>query len=159
MSVLVKGTAYGREEVMEESMGLLEFLINHTPRKLAEKYILRITGPIIRVSNYPLLMRQKIRIMELLINIFKAGFKIDAYRNQIMSVCLRLLQEFKHNNEIMHIVADTYYALLSHSVLKKEIILPLFAKLKTFGGNLMQTIYYLVKKIVKDGLELPKTLF
>lgn len=76
---------------------MLEFLIRHTPRKLVEKYILKIVGPVIRISNYPLLQRQKIKIMELLMSIIKQNYKIDAYNNQILSVCLRLLQEFKNS--------------------------------------------------------------
>ena len=35
ISILVKSVAYGREEVMEESLDLLEFMIAHTPRDLA----------------------------------------------------------------------------------------------------------------------------
>lgn len=89
---MVKGIAYGKEEVMEESLDMIEFLIKHTPRALIENYILKIVGPIIRISNYPLLQKQKIRIMELLINILNQNFKINAYNNQILSVCLRLLQ-------------------------------------------------------------------
>lgn len=76
---------------------MLEFLIRHTSRKLVEKYILKIVGPVIRISNYPLLQRQKIKIMELLMSIINQNYKIDAYNNQILSVCLRLLQEFKNS--------------------------------------------------------------
>lgn len=71
--------------------------MEHTPHDLMEKEILRIVGPIIRISNYPLLQKQKIRIMEVLIAILSKAFKIDAYNNQILSVCLRLLQEFKNS--------------------------------------------------------------
>ncbi len=92
ISILVKGIAYGKEEVMEESLEMVDFMIKHTPRALAEKYILKIVGPIIRISNYPLLQRQKIRIMDLLIYISDQNFKIAPYHNQILSVCLRLLQ-------------------------------------------------------------------
>ena len=119
VSLLVKGLAYGREEVMEESLEMLEFLMAHTPRVLLEKYILKIVGPIIRISNYPLLMRQKLKIIEFLISIFKSNFKIGAYNNQIMSVCIRLLQEFKNNEDIMHVVANVYYTLIEHTVAKK----------------------------------------
>lgn len=74
---------------------MFEFIMKHTTRSIIEKEILRIVGPIIRISNYPLLQKQKIKIMSVLINILKESFKIDAYNNQILSICLRLLQEFK----------------------------------------------------------------
>jgi hypothetical protein len=97
VNMLVKGIAYGREDIMEESLDMFEFIMSHTPKELVEREILRIVGPIIRISNYPLLQKQKIRIMELLISILKQTFKIDAYNNQILSVCLRILQEFKNS--------------------------------------------------------------
>jgi division protein CdvB (Snf7/Vps24/ESCRT-III family) len=134
-------------------------MVSHTPRALAEKYILKIVGPIIRISNYPLLQRQKIRIMELLIKIRNLKFKLDAYNNQMLSVCLRLLQEFKSSDEIIQIVSETYYSIIDNTVLKKDIVTAILNKLKTIGGNLMQTVYFLVKKIIKERMELPKTVF
>lgn len=77
---------------MEESLDMIEFLLKRTPRSLIEAYILKIVGPIIRISNYPLFLKQKLRIMELLISILRQSYKIDAFNNQILSVCLRLLQ-------------------------------------------------------------------
>jgi hypothetical protein len=158
ISSLVKGTAYGREEVMEESLEMLEFIIAHTPRPLVEKYILKIVGPLIRISNYPLLMRQKVRIMELLGNVYKQGFRLEVYTNQVLSVCLRLLQEFKHKEEAIETVANIYFLMLQHTVLKKEIVVAILGKLKAFSSTLTEAIYCLVKKIIKDGLELPKNL-
>lgn len=101
VAILVKGIAYGKEEVMEESLDMIEFLIRRTPRKLMEKYILKVVGPVIRISNYPLLQKQKLRIMELLNSILNQGFKVEAYNNQILSVCLRLLQEYRNSQEII----------------------------------------------------------
>jgi len=57
--------------------------------------------------------------MELLIEILKQHFKIDAYINQILSVCLRLLQEFKNSEEVMRIVGETYLALLTSTSLRQ----------------------------------------
>ena len=159
ISILVKGVAYGREEVMQESLDLLEFMVAHTSRELAEKYILKIVGPIIRISNYPLLQRQKIRIMELLIKIRNQKFKLDAYNNQMLSVCLRLLQEFKSSDEIIQVVSETYFSMIDNTVLKKDIVTAILNKLKIIGGNLMQTVYLLVKKIIKEKMELPKNVF
>jgi len=134
-------------------------MVAHTSRELAEKYILKIVGPIIRISNYPLLQRQKIRIMELLIKIRNQKFKLDAYNNQMLSVCLRLLQEFKSSDEIIHVVSETYFSMIHNTVLKKDIVTAILNKLKIIGGNLMQTVYLLVKKIIKEKMELPKNVF
>lgn len=146
--MLVKGIAYGKEEIMEESLEFFEFIMEHTPRELMEKEILRIVGPIIRISNYPLLQKQKIRIMEVLIAILSKAFKIDAYNNQILSVCLRLLQEFKNSEEVMRVVARAYLSLLTGTSLRQELILTILGKLRTFGANLVHSFYYLVKSII-----------
>jgi hypothetical protein len=148
VNMLVKGIAYGREDVMEESLDMFEFIMAHTTKELVEKEILRIVGPIIRISNYPLLQKQKIRIMELLISILRQSFKIDAYNNQILSVSLRILQEFKNSEEVMRVVADTYLALLTGTSLKQELVLTILSKLKTFGANLVHSFYYMVKSII-----------
>jgi hypothetical protein len=47
---------------------------------------------------------------------------------------------------------------LQHTVLKKEIVVAILGKLKAFSSTLTEAIYCLVKKIIKDGLELPKNL-
>jgi len=76
---------------------MIDFVLDHTTKALIDKQILKIVGPLIRISNYPLLQKQKIRVMELLSTILKQNYKLDAYINQMLSVCLRLLQEFKNS--------------------------------------------------------------
>lgn len=144
---------------MEESLEMVEFVIKHTPRPLAEKYILKIVGPVIRISNYPLLLRQKLRIIELVISISDQKFNIEPYRNQILSVCLRLLQEFKNNDEVMQTIAKVYFTLLKNTVLKQQLITAILAKIKVIGNNLIHTFYHLINSVLKEGLELPKTVF
>lgn len=90
--------------------------------------------------------------MELLILILRKPFRIDAYNNQILSVCLRLLQEFRNSEEIMRVVADTYLALLLGTTLKQELLLSILARLKTFGANLLHSFYYLIKSIVLQNI-------
>lgn len=150
--MMVKGIAYGRDDVMEESLDMFEFIMAHTPKELVEPEILRIIGPIIRISNYPLLQKQKIRIMELLISVLKQNFRIDAYNNQIHSVCLRILQEFKNSEDVMRVVADTYLSLLTGTSLKQELILTILSKIKTFGANLVHSFYYMMKSIIVKNI-------
>ena len=38
--------------------------------------------------------------------------------------------------------------MINNSVLKKELVHAIISKLKTIGGNLMQTVYYLIKNII-----------
>jgi hypothetical protein len=97
--------------------------------------------------------------MELLINILKQSYKIDAYNNQILSICLRLLQEFKSSEDIMRVVADTYLALLIGTSLKQELMMSILNRLRTFGANLVNSFYYLIKSIVIQKVEIPKQLF
>ena len=90
--------------------------------------------------------------MELLVSILRQSFKIDAYNNQILSVCLRILQEFKNSEEIMRVVADIYLALLTGTSLKQELVLTILSKLKTFGANLVHSFYYMVKSIIVQNI-------
>lgn len=59
----------------------------------------------------------------------------------------------------MRVVANTYLSLLTGTSLKQELILTILGKLKTFGANLVHSFYYLVKSIVLEKIELPKTLY
>lgn len=97
--------------------------------------------------------------MEVLIAILSKAFKIDAYNNQILSVCLRLLQEFKNSEEVMRVVARAYLYLLTGTSLRQELILTILGKLRTFGANLVHSFYYLIKSIIVERIELPKTLY
>ena len=130
---------------MEESLDMIEFLIKHSTRSLMEPEMLKLVGPVVR-------------IMELLIDILKQKFRIDAFNNQIISVSLRLLQEFKSSADVIEVVAEVYFALLGATLLKQEFLLAIMQKLRGYDSNLMQAFYYLVKNIVKEGVELPKTL-
>ena len=143
---------------MEESLDMIEFLIKHSTRSLMEPEMLKLVGPVVRIANYPLFLKQKVRIMELLIDILKQKFRIDAFNNQIISVSLRLLQEFKSSADVIEVVAEVYFALLGATLLKQEFLLAIMQKLRGYDSNLMQAFYYLVKNIVKEGVELPKTL-
>lgn len=69
--------------------------MKYTKREIIDKEILRIIGPIIRAANYPLAMRQKILLMDFLSSVYQKRFNIEVYSNQILSICFRLLQEFK----------------------------------------------------------------
>ena len=66
-------------------------MLKFTPLKLLEKYILKIVGPIIRILNYQLTLRQKLKIVDLMIEIYKLRLRITVYNNQIMSICFRML--------------------------------------------------------------------
>ena len=71
VQVLVKSIAYGRDDVMEQAFEVIRFVMAHSKRALLEKLILKIVGPIIRISNYPLSQKQKINAMELLTQILR----------------------------------------------------------------------------------------
>jgi hypothetical protein len=73
----------------------MNFFMRFTKREIIDKEILRIVGPVIRTVNYPLLMKQKVQMMEFLDAVYKKHFNIEVYSHQILSVCFRLLQEFK----------------------------------------------------------------
>ena len=59
ISTLVKGLAYGNNEIMEDSLEMLKFMIKSTDNEIIKKQIVRIMGPVIRVANYSLHHRQK----------------------------------------------------------------------------------------------------
>jgi|LakMenE18May11ns_1017448.scaffolds.fasta_scaffold9418237_1 hypothetical protein len=59
----------------------------------------------------------------------------------------------------MRVVADTYLALLIGTSLKQELIMSILNRLRTFGANLVNSFYYLVKSIVLQKVEISKQLF
>ena len=98
---------------------MLQLMLTQTSKVLLDRYILRMVGPVIRIANYPLLPRQKIRIIELLISILNQKLNISAYTPQMLSVCLRLLQEYKLNNDLTYWVSELYYSLIESTANKK----------------------------------------
>lgn len=77
---------------MEQALDMMQFLMKYTKREIIDKEILKIIGPIVRVVNYPLIMKQKILLMEFVSAVYQKRFNIEVYSSQILSICFRLLQ-------------------------------------------------------------------
>ena len=137
VNVLVKGVAYSKEQVMEQSLNMLEFLLSHSSRDLLEKIILKIVGPVIRICNYPLTLKQKSRALELINPIINQKYPLHVYTPQLHSVCLRLLQEFSTSSDATEVVAETYLSLIATAPQPLPIIYALLTKIHTFGTNLI----------------------
>jgi hypothetical protein len=54
----------------------MKFLMRYTKREIIDKEIARIVGPIVRVINYPILMKQKILLMDFLAAVHQKQFNI-----------------------------------------------------------------------------------
>jgi hypothetical protein len=158
VQMLVKGIAYGTVEVMEDSLDMTEFLLAHTTPQLLEREVLRLVGPVLRICNYPLMQKQKLRALQLLGSVLGSGFSLAPYTVPILSVCLRLLAEFRSSQEVVRVVADTYLALLLASPLRQQLLLQIMSKLRSSGPSLVHAFYYLMKDILKKGVELPRAL-
>lgn len=157
--ILVKCVAYGNSETMEEALEMMKFLMRFTKREIIDKEILKIIGPIIRAVNYPLMMKQKILLMDFLSSVYQKRFNIEVYSNQILSICFRLLQEFKSKDEIMQCVSNEFQNLLLHSTNKNELMLTIISKIKVYGNVLVEAVYHLVKSLINENIDLPKVTY
>lgn len=61
---------------MEEALEMMKFLMRFTKREFIDKEILRIIGPIVRVANYPLQIKQKMLLMDFLSSVYQKRFNI-----------------------------------------------------------------------------------
>jgi len=52
----------------------------------------------------------------------------------------------------MHVVAETYLALLNATQHKQQLLTALLAKLRIFGTNLVQCFYFLVNEIMAQNI-------
>lgn len=93
-------------------------------------------------------MKQKILLMEFISTVYQKSFIIEVYSTQILSICFRLLQEFKQRDEMMDCIAVTFRHLLSSSVNKNELMLAIIAKIKVYGNVLVEAVYHLVKSLI-----------
>jgi hypothetical protein len=59
IGTLVKGLVYGISENIEDNIELTKFIIQNTGPALLAQQLPRVLGPVIRVSSYPLNLRQK----------------------------------------------------------------------------------------------------
>ena len=144
---------------MEQALEMMQFLMKYTKREIIDKEILKIIGPIVRVVNYPLLMKQKILLMEFVSAVYQKRFNIEAYSTQILSICFRLLQEFKQRDEMMQCISETFRHLLLSSVNKNELMLAIIAKIKVYGNVLVEAVYHLVKRLINEKIDLPKVTY
>ena len=141
---------------MEEALDMMNFLIRFAKREIIHNHILRIIGPVVRVVNYQLQMKQKILLMDFISSIYAKGFNIQVYSNQILSICFRLLIEFKNKEEMIQCVSNELQNLLVHSNDKNKLMLTIISKVKIYGTVLIETIYYLIKNLMSEKIELPK---
>jgi len=159
IQILVKCIAYGNSETMEEALEMMKFLMKFTKREIIDKEILKIIGPIVRAVNYPLMLKQKILLMDFLTSVYQKRFNIEVYSQQILSICFRLLQEFKQREEIMQCVANEFQNLLLNSVNKNELMLAIIGKIKVYGNVLVEAVYHLVKSLINEHIDLPKVTY
>ena len=119
-------------------------------------------GPVIRVANYSLQHRQKEKLLEFIQQIYESEYNIEIYSHQVVSVCLRLLSEYKSNKsieEIIKLIASTIFHLIKKSERHSNIINNLVHKVKFYGEPLVRTLYYLFKIVLNEKPELfAKTL-
>ena len=59
----------------------------------------------------------------------------------------------------MQTIANMYFSLLKNTVLKQQLIIAILGKFKVIGNNLLQTFYYLINTVIKEGVQLPKNVF
>lgn len=59
----------------------------------------------------------------------------------------------------MQTIANMYFSLLKNTVLKQQLIIAILGKFKVIGNNLLQTFYYLINTVIKEGVQLPKNIF
>ncbi len=144
---------------MEQALEMMQFLMKYTKREIIDKEVLKIMGPIIRAVNYPLIMKQKILLMEFLSSVYQKRFNIEVYSTQILSTCFRLLQEFKQKEEMMQCISNEFQNLLLHSASKNDLMLTIISKIKIYGNVLVEAVYHLVKGLIKQKIDLPKVTY
>lgn len=52
----------------------------------------------------------------------------------------------------MQTIANMYFSLLKNTVLKQQLITAILGKFKVIGNNLLQTFYYLINTVIKEGV-------
>lgn len=112
---------------------MIDFMLKQTEPDIMKIQILRLLGPIIRVTNYPLPPNQKLMLLDFLNRIQNSGFSIDCYQHQILSVCFRILTELRNNTEAPEIAAKTFISLLTNSPHKQNIITTIISKCKNLN--------------------------
>ena len=130
----------------------MKFLMRSAKREIIDQEILRIIGPVIRVINYPISMKQKLLLMDFLSSVYQKRFNIEVYSQQILSICFRLLQE-------LQCVAKEFQNLLLNSVGKNALMLTIISKIKVYGNVLVEAVYHLVKGLIGGHIELPKVTY
>lgn len=59
----------------------------------------------------------------------------------------------------MQCVSGEFQNILTNAKNKNEIMLTIIHKIKVYGTILVETVYYLMKNIILEGVELPKTTY
>ena len=59
----------------------------------------------------------------------------------------------------MTCVAHEFQNLLLNSVGKNELMLTIISKIKVYGNVLVEAVYYLVKSLINEHVELPKVTY
>ena len=91
--------AYGSTQIMTEGLKIIDFMVKTTDKGLVKNVILKIIGPILRVTNYQLTQNQKLTLLDFIHRMNVLGFNLEPYHHQILSVTFRVLLELRSNKE------------------------------------------------------------
>lgn len=139
---------------------MIKFMIKNTEPSILNPEIPRILGPIIRVSSYPLYQRQKERLLEFIKEMYCKGYDglLEVYNYQVVSVCLRVLNESrllnKKSSDMTEEIAKTlYFVITKQKNARNRDLLINFIQEKIKGETLAELMYKITEQIVRESTD------
>lgn len=152
-SIFVNTLVYGGADLLNDILTVLNLYFVRTPLEYLKESVLRITGAVIRVSNYRLSLKQRIQLQQFIQMLYEGGkFNLDCYQYQVMTTILKFLTIAAPDKEALGQASTNLVLLLSFSKRRNDLLLDLIGKIKQSGTPLVECLYRVVKQVI--GTEL-----
>jgi hypothetical protein len=150
INVMVQSLVFGPVDVFEEALQTYEYALDHTPKEALDHYVMKLVGPLIRVSFYKYETDLKQLIIKNILKFDEKGVSLLNFLPQLQTTFMRLINDYNGDKSYIKDVAKGLNMVIKYVVKKDSIYNDIFNKFwmeqnsdKKFAY--MYCVYYLTK--------------
>lgn len=123
IDMIISCLVFNCEQEFDKCLELIENILLYTDVENLNIHIMKIVGPLIRVSNYKYEQERKEVIVHLLHIITEKKMDISCFATQLQSTYLKLITEFPREEDFIRKISQNVVRLLDFNKSRKDVVL------------------------------------
>ncbi len=147
IDILVQSMAYGSHETIEYTIDFYNILAKHTTTEYLQPVLFRLMGPLVRAMNFKTETYLKIKLVRLLLKIFKLNLDVSQFNSPLQYSLIKGLKD-SVDPQLVKLYINTLIALHKTSSQPTKIYTQCLRQFHlTKNQNFLQFIYNLMKRV------------